>query len=368
MSPQPETERSRLLLELALQEDLLGFETALPPLMASFGLGAWACLFPPAFSAGGQPLLISRGIRTDGVLLRQAMREGVRSLSEKKDGHEEAMARLAESIAPAEGGPSQVARVVRQRQTVLTIFLFRPHGEPPFTPGELLAIGTAGEYVERCYQRLAAEIEGEFMEGLLRLVGGLHPEGLCLLDSRRRTVFENRQFREHLHLWAAGSRAAARQLSLPRQTVLPPDWQRACQQCAAEAPSPPEHVRMAVTPSPQARLRRPLPEEEETLEGAVRALGFRSPLGVRNYQLLSTTLRQTAAPGPGADMLAALAEDRGFSRRELDVSRLLLGGCSAEQIATRLKISLPTVKTHTQRLFRKANVRSRLQFAALCSR
>ena len=63
---------------------------------------------------------------------------------------------------------------------------------------------------------------------------------------------------------------------------------------------------------------------------------------------------------------AKIAEALGFSRRELELGELILSGAPAQEIATKLKISLPTVKTHIRNILRKAGVRTRLEFVSLC--
>jgi LuxR family transcriptional regulator, positive regulator of biofilm formation len=54
-----------------------------------------------------------------------------------------------------------------------------------------------------------------------------------------------------------------------------------------------------------------------------------------------------------------------FSNRERDVVFLIADGCRNREIATRLKVSEQTVKSHISRIFRKANVTSRTQLAPL---
>src|SRR5690606_31071303 len=51
----------------------------------------------------------------------------------------------------------------------------------------------------------------------------------------------------------------------------------------------------------------------------------------------------------------------GLSSRELDVLRLMADGLSNQEIASRLFVSLNTVKTHGSRLFEKMDVRRRTQ-------
>lgn len=51
----------------------------------------------------------------------------------------------------------------------------------------------------------------------------------------------------------------------------------------------------------------------------------------------------------------------GISKRELEVLELMAQGCSNQEIANRLFVSLNTVKTHSSRLFEKLEVNRRTQ-------
>jgi len=57
----------------------------------------------------------------------------------------------------------------------------------------------------------------------------------------------------------------------------------------------------------------------------------------------------------------AIIEQLNLSKRELDVLTLMAGGLSNQEIATRLFVSLNTVKTHTSNLFEKMDVKRRTQ-------
>ncbi len=54
-----------------------------------------------------------------------------------------------------------------------------------------------------------------------------------------------------------------------------------------------------------------------------------------------------------------------FSKREIDLVLLLLEGCSNEEIAQKLFLSLHTVKSHFKRIFQKTNVESRTQLMSV---
>lgn len=127
---------------------------------------------------------------------------------------------------------------------------------------------------------------------------------------------------------------------------------------------PPVNGRMAVTQGPLSTLRKTV-DDESWLEGAVRYLAFQSPLGARPYLLLTCAFRQEETASDGMT-LVRIAEKHGFSRRETELAELILRGRSAQEIASQLRIALPTVKTHIQHILHKAGVKTRLQFASLC--
>jgi DNA-binding NarL/FixJ family response regulator len=52
-----------------------------------------------------------------------------------------------------------------------------------------------------------------------------------------------------------------------------------------------------------------------------------------------------------------------LSQREMEVARLVAGGCSNRDIANRLSISEKTVKTHLANIFKKLQLRNRLDLA-----
>lgn len=57
----------------------------------------------------------------------------------------------------------------------------------------------------------------------------------------------------------------------------------------------------------------------------------------------------------------ALVTELDLSKRELEVLKLMAEGCSNQEIAARLFVSLSTVKTHNQNLFEKLDVKRRTQ-------
>ena len=55
------------------------------------------------------------------------------------------------------------------------------------------------------------------------------------------------------------------------------------------------------------------------------------------------------------------AEELGITEREYEVLGLMAEGCSNQEIADRLFISVPTVKSHSSKLFSKLDVQRRTQ-------
>lgn len=70
--------------------------------------------------------------------------------------------------------------------------------------------------------------------------------------------------------------------------------------------------------------------------------------------------KEVPAPSPFQLNEKAL-EQSGISKRELEVLQLIAEGCSNQEIADRLFVSLNTVKTHSSNLFLKLDVKRRIQ-------
>jgi len=58
---------------------------------------------------------------------------------------------------------------------------------------------------------------------------------------------------------------------------------------------------------------------------------------------------------------AAEQQKLGLSHREMEVLQLMAAGCSNQEIADQLYVSVNTVKTHTANLFQKLDVKRRIQ-------
>jgi DNA-binding CsgD family transcriptional regulator len=102
------------------------------------------------------------------------------------------------------------------------------------------------------------------------------------------------------------------------------------------------------------------------------AFGFLS-LSISNVLLVFRTWGAPAGRKyrQGCDengQLHSLFERRGVSSREREVLRCIAEGCSNKQIADRLFISVPTVKTHLYRVFRKLDVGSRFELLRMLQR
>ncbi len=356
------------LLDLALQRNLAGFQQSLKRTFEQADLSAWAVIFPANSVVGSRPMFMGNGIRSDNSpLLALASKNGLESVIPAQGLASPQLDRLAREISPDTGSRCQILRTRREKGGELVLFCYRAATVGDFAVEELAMLTRIGRLLDRCFTALAQSQEDEFEAGLFRLVGNLHPEGLCVLDNRLRVIFENRRFREQMHVWNRGI-GALQSLSLPKQSELPGDWKEACDrsfQAFREVKFPPVSGRMVVSQGPLSTLKKAV-DAESWIEGAVRYLAFQSALGVRPYLILTCSVhRQQAATG-GVN-LAHIAKKLGFSRRETELADLILRGNSAREIAKQLKIALPTVKTHIRHILHKSGVKTRLQFVGLCN-
>ena len=353
------------LLEVALQRNLVGFEQAMKKTLGLFGLSGWACIFPPSLQAGGRALFVGHGVQTEtSRLLIKAFKTGTEDAFLHAETGAPLLAKLAQEIAPSRSCRCRILRIARAKEIELVMICYRAQSDPEFDTVQVNLLMRVGRLLDRCFQVLAQDQQQEFLAGLFRMVGNLHPEGLCILDAKLRVIFENRRFREHMHLWNNGANAL-QNLSLPRSVELPEDWQRACEQSFQSfnrVEMPPTSGRMVVSQSAIVNLNRVV--GGAAIEGAIRYVAFQTALGVRPYAMLTSSQREVAAAGPAP--FAQIAEALGFSRRESELGELILSGASAQDIANQLKISLPTVKTHISNILRKSGVKTRLEFVGLC--
>src|SRR5690606_4047892 len=171
------------LLALALQPSWSGFEEGLKGLWDSFGLAAWACLFPPSFNAGGRHLFIAHAIRTPTPMLQRAAREGWENFMADPTRAPQRLQELATELAPGPDFKGRVIQLNRGRQTGFTLFAYRTP-DFDFTPPELELLAQVGRQVDRCFVAMARQQEQEFVGGLFKAVCDFHPDGLCVLDQR----------------------------------------------------------------------------------------------------------------------------------------------------------------------------------------
>jgi DNA-binding CsgD family transcriptional regulator len=274
------------------------------------------------------------------------------------------LAKLAQELAPSRSSRCRILRISRAKEIELVMICYRAQSDPEFDTVQVNLLMRVGRLLDRCFQVLAQDQQQEFLAGLFRMVGNLHPEGLCILDTKLRVVFENRRFREHMHLWKYGANAL-QNLSLPRSVELPEDWQQACEQSFRSfnrVEMPPSSGKMVVSQGAIMNLNRVI--GADAIEGAIRYVAFQTALGVRPYVMLTSLQRQVQAAGPAA--FSQIAEALGFSRREMELGEMILSGASAQDIANQMKISLPTVKTHISNILRKSGAKTRLEFVGLC--
>jgi DNA-binding NarL/FixJ family response regulator len=98
--------------------------------------------------------------------------------------------------------------------------------------------------------------------------------------------------------------------------------------------------------------------KEEPLESLVGCIeGMRGGEPACPHSLFPSLLARLAANGSGH----APADDPGLTLRERDIHALLADGLSNKQIATRLNISLHTVKNHVHRVLEKLQAEDRIE-------
>lgn len=81
------------------------------------------------------------------------------------------------------------------------------------------------------------------------------------------------------------------------------------------------------------------------------------------HAFLEYSLVNLYLPHVHADQ-ARLEGDFGFSERQIAIVRMLRNGASNDEIVRSLSITLPTVKTHLQKIYAKAGVSSRTELVA----
>jgi DNA-binding CsgD family transcriptional regulator len=353
------------LLEVALQRNLAGFEQAMKKTLGLFGLSGWACIFPPSLQAGGRAMFVGHGVEAQNSrLLIKAFKTGAEAAFLHAETGAPLLAKLAQELAPSRSSRCRILRISRAKEIELVMICYRAQSDPEFDTVQVNLLMRVGRLLDRCFQVLAQDQQQEFLAGLFRMVGNLHPEGLCILDTKLRVVFENRRFREHMHLWKYGANAL-QNLSLPRSVELPEDWQQACEQSFRSfnrVEMPPSSGKMVVSQGAIMNLNRVI--GADAIEGAIRYVAFQTALGVRPYVMLTSLQRQVQVAGPAA--FSQIAEALGFSRREMELGEMILSGASAQDIANQMKISLPTVKTHISNILRKSGAKTRLEFVGLC--
>jgi PAS domain S-box-containing protein len=91
--------------------------------------------------------------------------------------------------------------------------------------------------------------------------------------------------------------------------------------------------------------------------------------GAREHQIGQTQRPASSTPTARSGRSHDRGHDhRALTNRELDVLRLMVTGAGTEDIAKALSISLPTVRNHTQHIFNKLEVHSRVEAVVVALR
>ena len=93
------------------------------------------------------------------------------------------------------------------------------------------------------------------------------------------------------------------------------------------------------------------------------ALGIWLALKLSRPKIQTVVIEKEVYKTPGNDFTTNEEElvKLGLSKRELEVLQLIAEGLSNQEIATRLFVSLNTIKTHSSRIFEKLDVKRRTQ-------
>ncbi len=89
------------------------------------------------------------------------------------------------------------------------------------------------------------------------------------------------------------------------------------------------------------------------------AKSHRADSGYLSELLSAATVVSRPEPLPAQDLIEPLTE------REIEVLKLIESGCSNQDIAGRLVISIPTVKRHISNIYAKLGAKSRTQAVSL---
>jgi len=357
-----ESELLKCLLTVSMTRDMRAFEKGVSAVMQSLGVQQWLMLVPPGTDNGGSVSVFLQGVSLDlgSSRFRELTTLFTSSKVESSD-----FENMAREFAPEGTRAYRVIRNNRERGPGLMVFSFFPSRIK--NSGKLdESLAYACRFLDHCYLRIMGNqkqtLLGEVFKTLSREMG----EGICILDSKQRVLYQNRFFREHMLLWVKGERAA--QFSLPRITQFDQQWREGIANALHESTEDHANSRNAAGFSNRAsgqRISRHL-SSGDALEGHIRHLRLSEFAFSGNETFLLLTSKRKTGWTDSAGRNINLGQTFSLSPREIEVAEKILDGSPASKICQALGIAEPTVKTHIRNILGKAGVKTRLEFASLC--
>ena len=211
-------------------------------------------------------------------------------------------------------------------QVAGVVALFRPKKNRNFTPSDLAKAALCAPYLSSALERLIfADRALKRQRAAEAIAAGLPCRGVVVADDALNVIYQNHQ----------AEKLMGRD---PAETTLPPEIARVCRECLDTKKREPSSLLLETDdrrPPVEIHVQRVTPE------------------GGRPLFLISL------GPEDAAAGWIAKLEQKGISRREMEVTQLVLEGLTNVEIGKRLYISLHTVENHLKNIFRKLGVRNR---------
>jgi DNA-binding CsgD family transcriptional regulator/PAS domain-containing protein len=274
-------------------------------------------------------------------------------LIDDADYHASAM--YHETIRPMGQGEFALAMLVRSRDYVVPLTIYRRLGDGSFTEPELTFLQRLLPHLSRCVQiqlRLeTAEAESRELGGALDRL----PMAVLLLDSQAKLIRANPAAEALLQAGDGLAIAEGRVVASDRRTS-----ERLRRLVAAAAAPTEGHGRDpgGCTALPRRPPARPLMVVVATLPRGTAVDGV---LGGRVVAVLLVRDPDRCGPAPGAH----LAELYGLTAAEARTAEALASGLGPREIAAKLGIGLATVRTHLHRAFDKTGTTSQADLMRL---
>jgi DNA-binding CsgD family transcriptional regulator len=206
------------------------------------------------------------------------------------------------------------------------VALFRPKKNRDFSPNDLAKAAMCAPYLSSAMERLVyADRALKRQRAAEAIAAALPCRGVVVADEALNVIYQNHQ----------AEKLMGRDQS---ETSLPPEIARICRECLDSKKREPSSLLIETD------------DRQRPVEIQVRrvAAGGGRPLFLISF-----------GPEDAAAGWIAKLEQKGVSRREMEVAQLVLDGLTNMEIGKRLYISLHTVENHLKNIFRKMSVKNR---------